>query len=290
MSKKRIGRQTQLRKHKEALRKISDQSAAEIDNLRARVEQRLDLAKQNRKDKADDAPDMPSKKTKKKAAAKSATAKALTAKNAAILEAAYPSTFDALVRQGETTSKIKKRKIDTAAAAKAKMATTNLSMHSFFKTDLTSLRLAAEKREERAAHRHQALHDGQARDARKQGFAAVRVQACTGEGANNDVVGQMYTNKELVSKVKRYRKKCCNHLQRQGEMAMEIHGLEVELADQETKFRAKLEVELANQETKFRAKLDAALRRIKQLEQKRDPISPPSPVSPVVATAFVKTQ
>ena len=78
----------------------------------------------------------------------------------------------------------------------------------------------------------------------------------------------MYTNKELVSKLKRYRKKCCNHLK-------EIHGLEVELA---------------NQETKFRAKLDAALRRIKQLEQKRDPISPPSPVSPVVATAFVKTQ
>ena len=100
---------------------------------------------------------------------------------------------------------------------------------------------------------------------------------------------QMYTNKELVSKVKRYQKKCCNHLQRQGEMAkkccdhlqrqgemaVEIHGLEVELA---------------NQEKKFRAKLDAALRRIKQLEQKRDPISPPSPVSPVVATAFVKTQ
>ena len=56
---------------------------------------------------------------------------------------------------------------------------------------------------------------------------------------------------------------------------MEIHGLEVELA---------------NQEKKFRAKLDATLRRIKQLEQKRDPISPPSPVSPVVATAFVKTQ
>jgi hypothetical protein len=105
--------------------------------------------------------------------------------------------------------------------------------------------------------------------------ATVRVQACTGEGANNDVVGQMYTNKELVSKVKRYQKKCCNHLQRQGEMAVEIHGLEVELA---------------NQEKKFRAKLDAALRRIKQLEQKRDPISPPSPVSPVVATAFVKTQ
>ena len=119
--------------------------------------------------------------------------------------------------------------------------------------------------------------------------AAVRVQACTGEGANNDVVGQMYTNKELVSQVEHYRKKrcdhlqrqgemakkCCDHLQRQGEMTMEIHGLEVELA---------------NQETKFRAKLDAALRRIKQLEQKRDPISPPSPVSPVVATAFVKTQ
>jgi hypothetical protein len=167
-----------------------------------------------------------------------------------------------------TTYFKKKRKIDTAAAAKAKMATTNLSMHSFFKTDLTSLRLAGEKLEERNAHRHQALQDGQARDARKQGFAAVRVQACTGEGANNDVVGQMYTNKELVSKVKRYRKKCCNHLK-------EIHGLEVELA---------------NQETKFRAKLDAALRRIKQLEQKRDPISPPSPVSPVVATAFVKTQ
>ena len=282
MSKKRIGRQIQLRKHKEAFEKISDKSKADIANLRERVEQRLDLAKQNRKDKADDAPDMPSKKTKKKAAAKSATAKALTAKNAALMEAAFPSTFDALVRQGETTSKIKKRKIDTAAAAKAKMATTNLSMHSFFKTDLTSLRLAAEKREERAAHRHQALQDGQARDARKQDFAAVRVQACTGEGANNDVVGQMYTNKELVSKVKRYRSKVkryhkerCDHLQRQGEMTMEIHGLEVELA---------------NQETKFRAKLDAALRRIKQLEQKRDPISPPSPVSPVVATAFVKTQ
>jgi hypothetical protein len=110
---------------------------------------------------------MPSKKTKKKAAAKSATAKALTAKNAAILEAAYPSTFDALVRQGEMTTYFKKkRKIDTAAAAKAKMATTNLSMHSFFKTDLTSLRLAGEKLEERNAHRHQALQDGQARDAR----------------------------------------------------------------------------------------------------------------------------
>jgi len=55
MSKNRIGKQLQLRKHKEALRKISDQSAADIANLRERVEQRLDIAKQDRKNKADDA-------------------------------------------------------------------------------------------------------------------------------------------------------------------------------------------------------------------------------------------
>ena len=44
---------------------------------------------------------MPSKKTKRKAAAKSASAKALAAKNAALMDIAFPRTFDALVRQGE---------------------------------------------------------------------------------------------------------------------------------------------------------------------------------------------
>ena len=94
--------------------------------------------------------------------------------------------------------------------------------------------------------------------------AAIRVQG-TVEGARNDILGQMSTNKELVDRVERYRKKCVIYKDRHNEALMENQILQIDLADQGRK-------------------LDAALRLIKELKQKREPISPPSPVPPAIAT------